>query len=127
MKIVKKIIKFFDKLEDKVRAGLSRMPLVYSIIGGVGVVLFWRGVWMIADQFVFMTGPVSMIIGSVILMLVGLMVSVFVGDRIIISGLKREQKLFEKARAEIEVESKNIADIESEVRKIGRRIIKKKK
>lgn len=127
MSILKRVIKFFDKLEDVIRAGLSRMPLLYSIIGGIGVVLFWRGVWMMADDLSFMTGPVSTLAGLIILMLIGLMVSVFVGDRIIISGLKREQKVFEKARLEIEEENRNIADIETEVRRIRRKITKGKK
>ncbi len=127
MGIFKRILLFFDKFEDHVRAGLSRRPLLYSIIGGVGVVLFWRGVWMMADDLWFMTGPVSTLLGLLILMAIGLLVSVFVGDSIIISGLKKEQKSFEKARMEIETESKNIADIETEVRRIRRKIIKGKK
>jgi len=127
MRLFKKVVNFFDKTEDKVRAGLSRRPLLYSIIGGIGVVLFWRGVWMTADDFWFMTGPVSMVVGAAILMLVGLMVSVFVGDSIIISGLKKEHKTFEKARLEIETESKNISDIETEVRRIRKKIIKSPK
>ena len=47
----KKVLNFFDKLEDKTRAGLSRVPFLYALLGGIGVVLFWRGVWHIADDF----------------------------------------------------------------------------
>lgn len=127
MNVIKKILKFFDKLEDKVRASLARRPLIYALIGGIGIVLFWRGVWLTADKFEFMTGPVSMLAGIAILMLIGLWVSVFVGDSIIISGLKNEHKTFEKARLEIEKESRNIEDIETEVRKIRKRLIRNKK
>lgn len=126
MKIIKKILLFFDRLEDKVRASLSRRPLVYAFVGGIGVVLFWRGVWMTADQFVFMTGPVSMAIGTIILLLVGLWVSVFVGDEIIISGLKKEYKKFEKVSLEIENEGKEIDRIEDELEDIEKVIIKRK-
>ena len=102
MKILKKTIYFFDKLEDHFRVALSRRPLFYAIIGGIGLVLFYRGVWMIADLFDFMTGLVSTIIGLSILMAVGLMISTFVGDSIIISGLKKEATKIEKIKEEIE-------------------------
>lgn len=91
MKIISKIIYFFDQLEDIFRESLSRFPLLYAFLGGVGFVLFWRGVWMIADLFDFMTGPISMIIGLVILMVLGLLISTFVGNSIIIAGLKKEE------------------------------------
>lgn len=100
MKIFKKIISFFDKLEDHFRIALAGRPLLYAILGGIGVVLFYRGIWMTADLFNFMNGPISVIIGILILMSVGLLISTFVGDSIIISGLKREEteigKLIEK-------------------------------
>ena len=47
--MTKNIVKFFDKLEDKTRAMLSRMPILYAFVGGIGVVLFWRGVWHTTD------------------------------------------------------------------------------
>jgi len=37
---MKKIIKFFDKLEDKVRRWFSHYPILYGIVGGIGTVLF---------------------------------------------------------------------------------------
>ena len=89
---MEKIIKFFDKLEDKIRRKLSRCPIIYALVGSVGIILLWRGVWMTADMFNFMTGPVSVIIGIVILLLIGLFVSFFIGDQIIISGIKAERR-----------------------------------
>ncbi|MBU2082030.1 hypothetical protein KKH14_01235, partial [Patescibacteria group bacterium] len=56
-KIIKNMFfRFFDKLEDKVRSRLSRRPILYAFLSGIGTVLFFRGVWMIADEFSFMTG-----------------------------------------------------------------------
>ncbi|MDD5547635.1 MAG: hypothetical protein PHN74_01900 [Candidatus Pacebacteria bacterium] len=100
--MIRKINKFFDKLEDKIRASLSRYPILYAIIGGVGIVLFWRGIWHTADLYPFMTGPVSIVISMIILLATGLFVSFFIGDRIYLSGLKQEKKLFEKTEKEIE-------------------------
>ncbi|MCX6718865.1 MAG: hypothetical protein NTZ38_00600 [Candidatus Taylorbacteria bacterium] len=47
--MLKNILNFFDKLEDVVRAHLSRYPIAYTFVGGIAIVLFWRGVWHTAD------------------------------------------------------------------------------
>lgn len=113
-----KIIRFFDKLEDKVRAALSRRPIIYTLIGGVAIVLFWRGVWLIADELPFMTGFVSLIISVAVLLLSGLFVSFFIGEEIIISGLKKERKLFEKTESEIKTEADILNQIKIKIEKI---------
>lgn len=102
--MVKKVVKFFDKIEDKVRSFLSRHPIIYAFIGGIGIVLFWRGVWHTADLFPFLNGPISIIISIVILLITGLFVSFFIGHSIILSGLKQEKKIEEKEISEIETE-----------------------
>ncbi|HXK38733.1 MAG TPA: hypothetical protein VJ043_01435 [Candidatus Paceibacterota bacterium] len=114
------VIKFFDRLEDKVRGGLSHYPITYAIIGGVGVVLFWRGVWHTADLFQFMTGPVSAIIGAIMLLISGLFVSFFIGDNIMIAGLKREKKLAEKTELGIETEKEELDDVRGILLKMER-------
>ncbi|MEK7643991.1 MAG: hypothetical protein AAB390_01675 [Patescibacteria group bacterium] len=124
--MIKKILHFFDKLEDKVRGRLSRFPIIYSFVGGIGVILFWRGVWRTADfvvdsyifsssiaapssdfavQMVWWDGPLSFALGSFILLMVGLFVSNFVGNEIIISGLKGEKRLSEKTVDEIKTDT----------------------
>ena len=84
--VIKKIVQFFDKLEDKTRAKLSHTPIVYAFLGGIGVVLFWRGVWHIADD-INLNSIISIIVGSIILLITGVFVSAFIGSRLIISGL----------------------------------------
>lgn len=111
-------MRFFDKLEDKVRAALSRRPIIYTLIGGVAIVLFWRGVWLIADELPFMTGFVSLIISVAVLLLSGLFVSFFIGEEIIISGLKKERKLFEKTESEIKTEADILNQIKIKIEKI---------
>ena len=116
--IYKKVYRFFDKLEDKVRARLSRHPIVYSLIGGVAIVLFWRGVWITADEFAFMTGPVSIAISIGLLLLTGLFASFFVGDQIILSGLKQEKKITDKTETEVQAEMTTLTEVKEELQKI---------
>ncbi len=116
------IIRLFDKIEDKMRYGLSRRPVLYTLIGGVAIVLFWRGVWLTADRFPFLTGPVSLVISVVVLLAIGLFVSFFIGDQILISGLKQEKKLTEKTEAEIKAGEMILQEIKGELQKISHRL-----
>ena len=116
--MMKKIVNYFDKLEDRVRGKLSHHPIIYSFIGGVAIVLFWRGVWMIADQYAFMTGLVSVILSVALLLITGLFASFFVGDTIIISGLKREKKLTEKTESEVKEELMALSEVKEDLREI---------
>lgn len=122
--IFKKIFHFFDILEDRVRARLSKTPIIYALFGGVGIVLFWRGVWHTVDEFLFWSGPVSLIVGSVILLITGVFVSSFVGSRLIISGIKGEHKLAEKTEEKIKEE---FEEEESELKKVENTLKKMEK
>jgi len=134
MTTVRKIVLFFDKLEDKVRAKLSRYPILYAFLGGIGVVLFWRGVWHTADLATlvvageeaslayFLDGPVSLVIGSVILLLTGAFVSSFIGTRLIISGLAGEKKLTEKTAEEIETEEMQIKKLQDSLKEVQEKL-----
>jgi len=114
--------RFFDKLEDKARSRLSKNPILYAFLSGVGTVLFYRGVWMIADNFSFMTGPVTLIISITILLITGVFVFHFVSDQIIISGLKKEKKLIEKTEEEIKMETITLGEIHALLQKIDKYI-----
>lgn len=135
-KMLKKTIQYFDKLEDKVRAKLSRSPILYALLGGIGVVLFWRGVWHSADLVTLIftenqnpltfgqliDGPASFILGTIILLMTGIFVSAFVGNRLIISGLAGEKKLAEKAESEIETEEAQIKKIQDSISKLEKKL-----
>lgn len=113
------IYHFFDKLEDKIRGFLSHYPIVYAFLGGVAIVLFWRGVWHVADEFSFMTGFVSLVIGSILLLATGLFVSVFIGDQIIISGIRGEKKIAEQTEEEVQDEMSRLRAIERELKRLS--------
>lgn len=117
MKTIKKIIIYFRHIKTLVRHRLSHWPVLYAFIGSVGVVLIWRGVWMIADDME-MSGFMSMILGIFISMSAGLFVSFFVGDSIIISGIKREKRIDEKTESEIKKEEISLREIKNDLRDI---------
>ncbi len=110
-----KLLRFFDKLEDKIRFNLSKRPFLYTFIGGVAIVLFWRGVWMTADMFQWLTGPLSLLISTLVLLMIGLFVSFFIGEQEILHGLKKEKKLIEKTKEEIDMDEVTLKEIHKEV------------
>ena len=120
--MIRAIILFFDKLEDHVRIALSHQPIAYACIGGVGIVLFWKGVWETAENFPILFGPPSVLLGLVILLMTGLMVSVFIGDSVIISGIKREKKLVEKTEVELKSEKREMDVIMQKLDTIEQRL-----
>ncbi len=115
-----RVIKFFDHLEDKTRGRLSKHPVLYGFVGGTGIVMFWRGVWHITDWLTANMHPLdsglfSLLIGTIILLGTGLFVSFFIGDSILISGLRHEKKIIEKTEDEINKEGNVLHDIQSDV------------
>lgn len=141
MKFFKSIYNFFDKLEDRIRARLSRYPLIYALIGSIGVVVFWRGIWHTVDSITqvlfsyqqsgsidlgslpWWDGPLSILIGGILLLPTGLFVFGFIGNEVIVSGLKGEKKLVEKTEEEIKIETGTLKEIKEEVKEISERLI----
>ena len=135
-----KPLRWFDRLEDRVRGFLSHYPIFYGFIAGTGAVLFWRGVWLTADgvaAFVwhdgitrasidftssFWDGPISFALGSIILLACGLFVSEFIGSEIIISGLRGERKLTERTETEVRTETGAVGEIRHDMRIIMRHL-----
>ncbi len=118
---MKNIVKFFDKLEDKIRGRLSHYPILYAFIGGTGIVLFWRGVWHTADNF-NLGDITSLVLGSVILLLTGVFVSDFIGNKLIISGLIGEKKISEKEENEIQAEESQLRNLQNTLNKVEKKI-----
>ncbi len=129
---------FFDKLEDNVRRWFSHHPLLYAFVGGAGLIIFWRGIWHSMDYvmeyfttaaksgdigtLIWWDGPLSILIGLIILTVTGIFTSSFIGNEIIISGIKGEKKLVEKTEAEVESETEAIIGIEKQIKTISKRL-----
>lgn len=113
MSAIKKLYKILDRFEDIVRGKLSHHPIPYAFVGGVAIVLFWRGVWHIADSLpVIQNNWISLLVGSIVMLSTGLFVSFFIGDRIILSGLKHEHKLADKTESEVAMENAMLASVD---------------
>ena len=116
MKLYNSIFYLFDKMEDHIRARLARHPFIYTFIGGAGVVLFWRGVWHTADVLQasgdlgsILFSPIgSLVMGVVVLLATGLFVSVFIGDSIIMSGIRHDKKIIERTIEDVETEKTDV-------------------
>ena len=121
----KKIFAFLYKIENKIRIILSHKPFLYAFIGSLGVVLIWRGIWVTADDF-GIPGWVSLIIGIAISAMTGLFVSLFIGDKIIISGIKEEKRIEEKTEDEIRDEEISLSEIKDDLEDIKKDLEKTK-
>ncbi len=127
---MRSLIKFFDKFEDHTRENLSRVPILYGIIGGTALVLFWRGVWHSADILeqsggivgTLFNAPLSVGLSAVVLLATGLFVSFFIGDRIILSGLTHEKKIEEKTESEVRAEGTLLLDMYKKLERIEKEI-----
>ena len=119
MKVIDSVYYLFDKMEDHIRSRLSHHPFIYTFIGGAGVVLFWRGVWHIADILesssslgAYVFSPLGCVVLSVVILLsTGLFVSVFIGDSIIMSGIKHDKKIIEKTIEDVDSEKSDIEKV----------------
>jgi hypothetical protein len=129
------------KLEQKITVFLSHRPKLYALSAGIGIILFWRGVWHTADQlhscFVsgylgcsttdaftspWWDGPLSFLVGTTILYFTGALVSSFIGNELILSGLRGEKRLTEKTEGEIKGEVHAISDIKEALKSIEDKI-----
>ncbi len=118
IEIYKKIFHFFDKLEDHIRQYLSRHPLTYTFIGTFSIIILWSGVDWTLTQMGFLNGPILVVIGIIITLATGVLGPFFVGDVVILSGLRKEKKVTEKTEQEVEEENISLKEIKTELKKI---------
>ncbi|HUX36001.1 MAG TPA: hypothetical protein VMV71_03145 [Candidatus Paceibacterota bacterium] len=117
MRLLSAVKKAFRDAREK----LSGHPTIYAIFGAVGIILFWRGIWHLADfaavffsnrhdgitvgYFNFFDSLISAVIGFILLLFTGLFVSDFIGSQMISTAIKTEKKI-EKVTQETETKEK---------------------
>lgn len=87
-------------IEEKARKYFEQFPFLQAILAGIGVIVFWRGIWEGLDQ----TGVspfASIILGIIILGAVGVFVQTFIGNTIIIREVRQEEKEEKKIMKEV--------------------------
>jgi hypothetical protein len=131
----------FKKAEQKIRNELSHTPKLYALVVGIGIVMFWRGVWHTADHihtiFNFLyspesstslvfapwwDGPLSFVVGIFILNFTGAFTSSFIGNELVLSGLRGERRLNEQTETDLRDEESAISDIKDELLSISEKL-----
>ncbi len=120
----KHILNFFDKLEDSIRFQFSRHPVPYSIVAGVFVVLFWKGIEDTANMYPALSGPILIAISVPVLLVTGVFVSFFIADRVILSGLKKETRIIRETEVELREEDTLLKTVAEKVNEISKEVHK---
>jgi hypothetical protein len=85
------------------RRRLWHHPFFLAFLGGIGVILFWRGIWHLADVTPFLSHPLtSLLVGAVILAATGLFILQLVGTAAVQERLD-DLELLERRLAEKEL------------------------
>lgn len=116
-----KLLKLFDVLEDKIRHYLSHWPTVYALIGILGIVLVWRGIWHIADDLA-LNGWLSVVLGVIILLSSGLLVAIAIGDEVLINAWRGRRKVTEIRLEEALTLAERVEEIKKLLDKIESRL-----
>ena len=133
-------MKILKRTQQRIQTRLSHYPGWYALIVGIGVVLFWRGVWHSVDNLhdaisYFSTesstslmfapwwdGPLSFVSGVLILFITGAFTSSFIGNELILSGLRGERRLNQRTEATMEDEITAISDIQAELSTVSKKL-----
>lgn len=97
---MRSITKTLLSVENRARRYFQRFPFIQALLAGIGVIIFWRGIWEWLDLS-GVTPLLSVIIGALILGSVGVFVQTFIGNTIIIREVKQEEKIEQEAMKKI--------------------------
>jgi hypothetical protein len=131
---MRNLTNIFLKIEEKSRNYFEKTPFFHAFFAGIGVVLFWRGVWELSD--ILGIEPIlSICLGALILLILGVFLQTFVGNTIIIKKVESEQKIdlktktdVEKVQQEVNIEevslellAKKLESIESKIENLNKK------
>ena len=121
------------KLFNRFHIFLSHHSYLYAAIAGIGIVLFWRGVWHSVDSFhlylnhygnsltisgadhPWWDGPLSFVVGCLILYITRAFVSSFIGNELILSGLRAEKRMTKETEEDVHIEATALSTIKKEI------------
>ncbi len=111
----------FLNIEERARKYFEKYPFTHAFLAGVGVILFWRGAWEVADRVHI--GPWgSIILGCLILGGIGLFVQTFVGNAIIIKTVKKEAQMEQKTKQDVAMVESEVAEEEITLAHLSKRL-----
>ena len=128
------------KLFSRFHIFLSHHSYLYATIAGIGIVLFWRGVWHTTDSLhLYIThygnsltisgadhpwwdGPLSFVVGCIILYITRAFVSSFIGNELILSGLRAEKRMTRETEEDVHSEASAISAIKKEISIIAEKL-----
>ena len=126
---MKSITKTLLEAEDSARQYFERVPFAQAFFAGIGVIIFWRGIWEWLDVY-HISPLVSVLVGSLILLCVGVFLQTFIGNTIIIKNVKQEEQLEKKAIKEMEgdvgVEEVTLASLSAKIDALAKKIDERK-
>jgi hypothetical protein len=102
---MKNITKSLLRSEASARKFFEQYPFLQALLAGIGVIIFWRGIWEWLDD-INVSPFSSIIIGAVILLGVGAFLQTFIGNTIIIKNVEQEERSEKKVLKEISIEEK---------------------
>ena len=114
-------------IEERARKFFEKYPFVHAFLAGIGVIIFWRGVWELLDHNG--VGPVeSIVLGALILGGVGLFIQTFLGNTIIIKNVKQEEqkekKVIQTIEGEVGEEEVTLKKLADKIDALERKLVK---
>jgi len=126
---MKSITRILLETEEKARLYFEKTPFIQAFLSGIGVIIFWRGIWEWLD--INQISPLaSVVAGSLILLCVGVFVQTFIGNTIIIKNVKQEER-FEKSaikhiEGEADTEEVTLSTLSAKIDELSKKIDERK-
>lgn len=122
---MKSFQKFLLNGEESARRYFEHYPFLQAFFAGIGVIIFWRGIWEWLDNN-HISPILSIIIGILILFFVGVFVQTFIGNTIIIKNVEQEEKkekhAIKKMAGDVDTEEVTLASISAKIDQLTQKI-----
>ncbi len=124
------LFKSIRRIEARIRGRFSHVPVLYAFLGGSLMIIFWRGIWHTTDMleakegilsFIFYP-PITLVWSGLLMLFIGVFIPLFIGEQIILSGLKQEKTFNEKTKKEIDEEEVSLDRVNERIIGLERQI-----